>query len=260
MKVTRMLCISALGFLFCASARPQSSSAPSFPYSPSLNLESIDKSIDPCVNLYQYSCGRWQKDNPIPPDQTSWSVYGKLYQDNLNFLHGILEQAADAAGQRDAVTQKIGDFYAACIDETAVEKHGIEPIKSDLGQIEALKAAHDLAPLLAHLHTTLGSRALLFTGGSDQDPDNSEQVIASLDQGGLGLPDRDYYTKTDAKSEEIRQNYLAHMRQMFRAAGRPAAAAAKPTRRLCMSIETALAQRLADAAWSSATPTSSSTR
>jgi putative endopeptidase len=90
MNLTRTLCISALGLLLCAVARPQSASEPSLPYSPSLNLESIDKSIDPCVNLYQYSCGRWQKDNPIPPDQTSWSVYGKLYQDNLNFLRGIL--------------------------------------------------------------------------------------------------------------------------------------------------------------------------
>ena len=82
-------------------------------------------------------------------------------QDNLNFLRGILEQASAPGGQRDAVTQKIGDFYAACIDETAVEKHGIEPIKSDLDRIAALKTAHDLAPLLANLHTTLGSRALL---------------------------------------------------------------------------------------------------
>jgi putative endopeptidase len=241
MKLTQMLCISALGLLFCASARPQSSSEPSLPYSPSLNLESIDKSIDPCVNLYQYSCGRWQKDNPIPLDQTSWSVYGKLYQDNLNFLHGILERAAEAGGQRDAVTQKIGDLYAACIDETAVEKHGIEPIKSDLDRIAALKTAHDLAPLLAYLHTTLGSRALLFSGGSDQDPDNSEQVIASLDQGGLGLPNRDYYTKDDAKSRETRERYVAHIQNVFTLLGDDAATA-KSNAQLVMKLETALAR------------------
>jgi len=184
MKLTRLLCISALTLLSCAVARSQSSSEPSLPYSPSLNLESIDKSIDPCVNLYQYSCGRWQKDNPIPADQTSWSVYGKLYEDNLNFLHGILEQAAAPGGQRDAVNQKIGDFYAACIDETAIETRGIDSIKPDLERIAALKKAHDLAPLLANLHTTIGGRSLMFVGGADQDPDNSEHVIASLDQGG----------------------------------------------------------------------------
>src|SRR5690349_2992136 len=92
------------------------------PYSPSLDVGSMDRSVDPCVDLYHYSCGGWQKKNPIPPDQTSWSVYGKLYQDNLNFLRAILEQAASNSGARSVVTQKIGDFYAACMDESGVEK------------------------------------------------------------------------------------------------------------------------------------------
>jgi len=83
----------------------------------------MDRSVDPCENFYQYSCGGWQNKNPIPPDQTSWSVYGKLYQDNLQFLRGILEDAARAK-QRDAVTQKIGDYYAACMDEPAVNRRG----------------------------------------------------------------------------------------------------------------------------------------
>src|SRR5215471_14887652 len=103
---------------------------PVLPYSPSLDLTSMDKSVNPCVDFYQYSCGGWQKKNPIPNDQVSWSVYGKLYQDNLNFLRGILEQAAAEKGQRDAVTQEVGDFYAACMDEAAVEKRGVDAIKS----------------------------------------------------------------------------------------------------------------------------------
>ena len=113
----------ALSFLI-----PQFSAAqtpPSLPYSPSLDISSMDKSVDPCVDLYTYSCGGWQKKNPIPPDQTSWSVYGKLYQDNLTFLRGMLEEAAKPVNDRNAVTQKIGDFYAACMDESAVEKRGI---------------------------------------------------------------------------------------------------------------------------------------
>src|SRR5579864_2178043 len=107
---------------------------PVLPYSPSLDLTSMDKSVDPCVDFYQYSCGGWQKKNPIPPDQTSWSVYGKLYQDNLIFLRGILEQAGSAT-QRDAATQKIGDFYASCMDETAVEKRGLAAIQPQLDAI-----------------------------------------------------------------------------------------------------------------------------
>ena len=112
-----------------AAANPATAAAgtpiPSLPYTPSLGVDLMDRSADPCVDLYHYSCGGWQKKNPIPPDQTSWSVYGKLYQDNLIFLRGMLEQAAQPNEQRDAVTQKIGDFYAACMDEGAVEKRGL---------------------------------------------------------------------------------------------------------------------------------------
>src|SRR5258706_4129743 len=176
----------------------QQSSAPALPYSPSLDLSSMDKSIDPCVDLFTYSCGGWQKKNPIPPDQTSWSVYGKLYQDNLTFLRGMLEQAAqpDQANkaQRDAVTQKIGDFYAACMDESAVEKRGISAIQPELDAIARVKSAKDLTPVVAHLQFTYSrysySSSMLFAAGSSQDPDDSEHVIADVDQGGLGMPDR----------------------------------------------------------------------
>src|ERR1700735_5015901 len=170
MKLTRLLCTSVLTLLFCGAARAQSSNEPSLPYSRSLNLESIDKSIDPCVNLYQYSCGGWQKNNPIPPDQTSWSVYGKLYEDNLKYLRAILEQAA-VAPNRDAVTQKIGDYYAACMDEAAIEKLGAKPIAPALADIDALHSVHDMAPLAARLH--ISGETMLFGSGTQQDPDNS---------------------------------------------------------------------------------------
>ena len=111
---------------------------PTMAYTPSLDVTSMDRTADPCVDFYQYSCGGWQKNNPIPPDQTSWSVYGKLYEDNLKYLRAILEQAA-VAQNRDAVTQKIGDYYAACMDEAAIEKLGAKPIAPALADIAALK-------------------------------------------------------------------------------------------------------------------------
>jgi endothelin-converting enzyme/putative endopeptidase len=224
----RSLCLSLLLVLALPLATAQT---PTLPYSPSLDLSSMDKSIDPCVDLYHYSCGGWQKKNPIPPDQTSWSVYGKLYQDNLTFLRDMLEQAAQPNQQRDAVTQKTGDFYAACMDESAVEKEGWAAIQPELDAIAQLKSAKDLAPLVARLQVTYFrysyTSSMLFSASSTQDPDNSEQVIADVDQGGLGMPDRDYYIKDDAKTKETREHYLQHVQKVFELIGDTPAAASK---------------------------------
>src|SRR5215475_1900191 len=256
MTKTLSICLSLLSLALASAQTPEQStqqpapkSSPSvaqmpaepvLPYTPSLDVNAMDKSVDPCVDFYQYSCGGWKKNNPIPPDQTSWSVYGKLYQDNLNFLRGILEEAAQPNTSRDAVTQEIGDFYAACMDESAVEKRGITPIKADLDTIAHVKSARDLAPLVARLQLATQGSGMLFGGGSTQDPDNSEQQIAGLDQGGLGLPDRDYYTKDDPKSKETREKYLQHVQKIFELLG-DKAAAAKENADVVMRIETALA-------------------
>jgi putative endopeptidase len=214
-------------------------SQPNMPYTPSLDVNSMDKSIDPCVDFYQYSCGGWQKNNPIPPDQTSWDVYSKLYQDNLNFLRGILEQAATAT-DRDPVAQKIGDFYAACVDENTVEQRGLAGIQPDLDAIARLKSIREITPLIARLQFGYG-RTILFAQGSTQDPDNSEQQIAEIDQGGLGLPDRDYYVKEDAKSNETRERYVEHVQKVFELIGESAAVAKKDANTV-MRMETALAR------------------
>ena len=211
---------------------------PMLPYTPSLDVTAMDRSVDPCVDFYTYSCGGWQKKNPIPPDQVSWSVYGKLYQDNLAYLRGILEQAS-AAKDRDAVTQKIGDYYAACMDETAVEKLGAKPLQPELGQIQALKSAREIAPLVAGMH--LAGDGAMFRSGAQQDPDNSDAMIVAVSQGGLGLPDRDYYTKDDAKSKDIRERYVQHMQKMFELLGDPPATAKKEAETV-MHIETGLAK------------------
>ena len=211
---------------------------PTLPYTPSLDVTAMDRSVDPCVDFYTYSCGGWQKKNPIPPDQVAWSVYGKLYQDNLAYLRGILEQASTAK-DRDPVTQKIGDYYAACMDEAAVEKIGAKPLQPDLDQIRSLKSAREIAPLLAGMH--LAGDSTMFRSGAQPDPDNSDAMIVAVAQGGLGLPDRDYYTKDDAQSKEIRERYLVHVQKMFELLGDPPATARNEAETV-MRMETALAK------------------
>jgi endothelin-converting enzyme/putative endopeptidase len=235
----RFFACCAFAFLISVALLAQSPAAPALPYSPSLDLTSMDKTVDPCVDFYTYSCGGWQKRNPIPPDQTSWSVYAKLYQDNLIFLRGILDVAASAKGPRDLVTQEIGDFYGACVNESAVNRRGVAAIQPQLDSIAALQSVHDIAPLIGKLTLPYGG-TLLFGAGSTQDPDDSEQQIADLSQGGLGLPDRDYYTNDDAKSKEIREKYVQHVQRVFELLGDPQDMAAKNAQTI-MRMETALA-------------------
>src|SRR5215475_3374300 len=237
---TMVFALLALPLLFpglFAQEKPQA--APQPVYTPSLDMNSIDKSADPCVDFYQYSCGGWRKRNPIPPDETSWSVYGKLYEDNLNFLRSILEDAARNPG-RDAVTEKIGDFYGACMDQSAIERRGLSAVEPDLDSIAQLKSTREITPLLTRLQFAYG-RTILFGQGSTQDPDNSEQQIAAVDRGGLGLPDRDYYLKEDAKSHATRQRYLEHVEKVFALMGE-APESARQDAATVMRIETALAR------------------
>jgi putative endopeptidase len=241
MTKTILCCPILFSLLFASVALAQnSSSAPVLPYSPSLDLTSMDKSVDPCVDLYHYSCGGWEKKNPTPPDQTSWSVYAKLEEDNFAFLRGILELAGANPKSSDPIANQIGTFYAACMDESAIDKRGSDPIKSELDAIKKLKSAGDLPPLVAQLQLRYGGK-ILFSQGSTQDPDNSEQIIAELDQGGLGLPDRDYYTKEDAKSKETRERYLQHVQKIFELLG-DSPATAKNNTDTVMQMETALAK------------------
>jgi putative endopeptidase len=210
---------------------------------PVLDVSAMDKATDPCVDFYTYACGGWIKKNPIPPDQSSWDTYSKLQDENRAQLRKILEEAADAKGVRDAGMRKIGDYYASCVDEAAIERLGDKPLLPELDRIAALKSKGDVAEYVAtaQFPPSLEGGGTLFTFRSNQDFKDSTQVIAEADQGGLGLPDRDYYFKDDAKSGEVRKAYVTHVAKMFELLGdNPTDAAAEAAS--VMRLETALAK------------------
>jgi endothelin-converting enzyme/putative endopeptidase len=231
-------CAIAIASLISAANSQQSVSKPQ----PVLDLTSMDKTVDPCTDFYSYSCGGWMKKNPIPPDQSSWSAYGKLQDENTAQLRDILETAAMPSADRNAANQRIGDYYAACMDEKAVESVGIRPLQPYLDEVGRLSSKTGLAEIVANRAFSLPyRRSTLFRFESNQDAKDSSQMIAETDQGGLGLPDRDYYFKDDAKSQELRKAYLAHVQKMLELLGdKPEVAAAEA--QTVMRIETALAQ------------------
>ena len=205
---------------------------------PTLDSAALDKSVDPCVDFYQFSCGGWLKSNPIPPDQASWGRFNELAERNRAILRGILEKAASAK-TRDADEQKIGDYYASCMDQAAINSKGTAVLKPIFDRIDAVKDKSELPELLAYLHHQ--GFNVFFGFGSTPDFKNAKEVIAEADQGGLSLPDRDYYLKTDAKSEELRKQFVQHVTNMFKLLGdSPEKASQEAT--VVMNIETALAK------------------
>ena len=227
------------GFLLILSLYGQDKPLTKLPYTPSLDIQFMDKTADPCMDFYKYACGNWNKLNPIPADQAGWNVYAKLTDEGQRYLWGILEEASRPSAARTANEQKIGDLFHACMDEGAVEQAGLKPLEPVLEKIADLKSVEDLAGYVGAEHRN-GIDQVLFSFGSDQDLDNSAQMIAVADAGGLGLPDRDYYSKTDAKSVEIRQRYLQHVQKMLMLLGEGSPEAQADAQSV-MTIETALA-------------------
>jgi endothelin-converting enzyme/putative endopeptidase len=203
-----------------------------------IEIHALDRTIDPCNDFYQFACGGWVAANPVPPDRRSWGRFLELQERNFTVLRRILEIPAGEGDRR-----KAADYYAACMDEGRIESNGLAPVGPDLATIDALTNPDDLPVLVAHLHS-FGVPAL-FRFVAQTDLNDATTMIADVDQGGLGLPDRDYYLTTDARSAELRAKYVQHVARVLGLAGEtPEQAAADAT--AVMALETAMATAMLD--------------
>ena len=229
------------GVLAAEPASSEETPLATLPYTPGLDPRFMDRSVDPCVDFYAFSCGGWQKLNPIPADQSSWSVYGKLQNEIERHLWGLLETAADPGSARSAVQVQIGDYFAACMDEARIDALGSKPLQSALAALARVKDRRGLAAWLSDRHLTSSGNELLFGFGSEQDFSDATQFIAAVYAGGLGLPDRDDYLDQDPKSKQLREKYRQHVVTLLRRVGDDAATATR-TAALVMEIETWIAR------------------
>ncbi len=226
-----------------ASSNPADTPAdvPKEPKAPqSFDLTAIDKTADPCVNFYQYACGNWMKNNPIPSDQVRWGRFNELAERNNYLLYTQLEKASNPSADRTPLQKQYGDFFAACMNTTLTNEKGAKPIEPKLQQVADLQDKKQLAAFVADIQKNqLGSA--FFGVGSQQDLKDSTKMIAGIRQGGLSLPDRDYYLETDDRMTKIRQQYTDYMVTVFKLVGDSPEQAADEAKNV-LDIETALAK------------------
>ena len=219
-----------------------------------IDVTQVDTSVSPCQNFYQYTCGKLNAENPIPPDQVYWGVAGELAAWNRQVLRDILEQNEGPNRSRTPNEQKIGDFYAACMAQAKSNANDLSSIQPLLDRIAAIKDKREIAPVLAAIHSSFGSAwagsdnqtdVAMFGYGPQPDYNNVRRVVAGVDQGGLGMPSRDFYLKTDADSKAIRDRYVVLITTLLKMDGASAADAASDASTI-LRLETALAQSQMD--------------
>ena len=210
---------------------------------PAFSIDNIDKSVDPCVDFYQYACGNWMKTHEIPADRPSLASFIQVDEHNLEILREILEKASVGGSGRNPIDQKIGDYYGACMDEKAVDAKGLDPLKPELGRIAAVKDKPALIDAIARVH--LIGPSPLFNFSSRPDLHDANMVIADIDQGGLTLPDRNYYIQDNPKMEAMRKSLSDYATALFKLAGQSDEQAATSAQTV-LRIETALAQNSMD--------------
>jgi putative endopeptidase len=206
---------------------------------PGFDKSSIDTSVDPCNDFYKFACGKFVANHPIPADQPSVDQFYALYNVNTQSLNGILDKAAAGGAGRSADEQKIGDYYKSCMDESAIETKGLAPIDPFLKEIDAITSKRELPALIGKLQRY--GVDVFFGYGEQQDFKDASKQIASVDQGGLGMPERDYYLRSGAKDETLRQQYVAHVAKMLVLGGSTPEQAEKDAKSI-MAFETALAK------------------
>jgi putative endopeptidase len=261
MRVLALLISMLYCFAFAAFSQsmPEQSSAPvSGEHTPQLDHfdpKNINSAIDPCTDFYQYSCSKWIEKNPIPADEVYWVNFGKLQLWNLAAVHQtILDAIAKPPAQRTPVEQKVGDYWSACTDQKKRDSAALEWIHPQLARIDAMRSKDQIAEVVAFIHTSIPgawepgdaeTRAAMFGFGAQPDFHDTTHVIAQFDQGGMGLPGREFYLKDDAKSVDIRKQYLAYIARLFELAGTPRAQAESDAA-VVLRMETAMAKSAMD--------------
>jgi putative endopeptidase len=254
----RFSALLALLLAMCTPSFAQSDAVPSSSSMPTLqrfSIDQVDKTLDPCSDFFQYACRKWIKANPIPVDQGGWGTFNMLAIWNIAAVHNTLDEAAQTSANRTPVQQKVGDYFASCMDEAAINKAGLNPLQPELDRIAGLKKKSQIPEVIASIHPMIRPANLNFIDAAYQGVlfgiysapgfDNARVNLASLDQSGMALPGREFYRNDDAKSKEIRGQYVQHVARMLELSGESKPQAEKDSQSV-MAIETELAKSAMD--------------